>query len=303
MTGAVAIGIDIGGTTTKIGRVTTGAVPPDVVRIETAAHHDPNEFLETVMRLVDEQIETDVSGLGVSLAGLLSEDRRSIAFNPNIPALEGVDFVDLFSRFGLPISIEQDLNAVALGEFHSGAGRGAKRLMGVSIGTGLGAALLLDGEPVRFAAGATGDTGHVILDAGGRRCTVGCHGCAEAFVSTAGLAAAVPRQHIVNAGDAGDVAQSVTAAAYVGTDWAVEAISTVGRYLGQWLASIAPIFLPDRIVLSGGVAEAGVALIEPCEQRFRELTGPKYAECQLALGTLRSVAGVVGSAVPFLAGS
>ena len=174
------------------------------------------------------------------------------------------------------------------------------------IGTGLGAGAILDGQLARFSAHQAGDTGHVILDPAGPRCAAGCRGCAEALVSIGGVERAAAQ--VLASAPAEDwfpleagrlTAQAVIAGARTGHPLAAKAMGEVGRWAGQWLASLAPIFLPDRIVLCGGVAEAGDTLLEPCRVRFAELAGPYYL-CQVVRGELGGLAGVVGAAVPFL---
>jgi glucokinase len=98
----------------------------------------------------------------------------------------------------------------------------------------------------------------------------------------------------------GSLAAEVIGAARIGDPTALQIIASVGSRLGQWLASLAPIFLPDRIALCGGVAEAGAPLLAACRARFEELVAPDYAECTLVLGRFGGLAGAIGSASPFL---
>jgi glucokinase len=249
-------------------------------------------------------------GFGVSTTGFVAPDRRSIRFNPNTPALVGVDYVDQLAALGLPVLVEADLNAAALAEYAHGAGRGASRLLVATIGTGLGAGIIADNRVVRFAAHMAGDSGHVILDPSGPHCTAGCRGCAEAFVSTPGLLRAYARA-VESKRDSGQFprldpeslsARKVIAAAREGDAIARAAVADVGSWAGQWLASLAPIFLPERIVLCGGVAQAGENLLGPCRDRFAELAGPEY-RCPIVGGELGPLAGAIGAAVPFLMGS
>jgi glucokinase len=228
--------------------------------------------------------------------------------SPNTPSLVGLDYFDRLADLGLPLHLEQDLNATALAEYHFGAGQGAARLLTAAIGTGLGAAVIVEGEVLRFAGNTAGDNGHIILDPGGPACTAGCQGCAEALTTVAAIErAALERQAEPAAAalrlaavDGRISAHAVIAAARAGDTLATDIMRGIGLWLGQWLASLAPIFLPERVVLCGGVTEAGESLLEAASERLHALSGPDYSRCTVALGQFGSRSGVVGAAVPYL---
>lgn len=308
MTERRAIGVDIGGTNTKIALVGPEGAILRQTTLPTGAHGDPTPFLETLVGVVGELVAEEPCGIGLALPGIFAPDGRAVAFNPNTPALEGVDYFAWLKRFGLPVRLEQDLNAPALAEYHFGAGRGARRLAVAAIGTGLGAAAMVDGELLRFAGNSAGDNGHIILDPGGPHCTARCSGCAEALIAAPAIERAAlrvlddPRATALRAeARAGRIpARAVIAATRAGDPLAGEIMGEIGRWLGQWLASLAPIFLPDRIVLCGGVSEAGEPLLRAAQARFFELAGPAYALCTIARGAFGGRAGVIGAATPFL---
>ncbi len=305
-----AIGVDIGGTFTKVALVRADGRILRQTRLPTVARQDPGPYLNRLVETLGEFAlsRPKPSGIGLALPGFLSEERRSITFNPNTPALVGVDFVDLLEPLGLELQIDQDLNAPALAEYHLGAGRGSRRFLSASIGTGLGAAVIIDGALLRFSSHTVGDSGHVILDPNGPRCQVGCRGCAEALVSTQGVERAAlmaiddPRAGRLQAAYSGGrvPAQAVISACQERDPLAVEIMSAIGSWLGQWLASLAPIFLPEKVVLCGGVAEAGAPLLAACRARFIELAGPEYTHCEISLSLFMGLAGVIGAATPFL---
>ena len=295
---ACAIGIDIGGTRTKVARVdATGAVLRTVT-LPTFKVGDPEPFLGELAGAVSGLLaDGPAGGLGLSLNGMLSEDLRSSIFNPNSPALAGIDFADWLAQFGLPYGIDEDLNAPTVAEYAFGEHAGSARLMTASIGTGLGAGLVVGGQVLRIFGGTLGDSGHIILQPDGPQCTAGCRGCAEALVSVAGVEREARRR------GRDEPAHAVIAAARGGEAWAVEVIEAVGMWLGQWLASIAPILFPQHIVLCGGVAEAGEILLRTGEARFRRLAGPEYTHCTLSISRFGGQAGVIGAAAPFLMGA
>jgi glucokinase len=294
-----AVGIDIGGTHTKLAIVSADGGIQHMETLPTAARRDPRDYLERLVRSVDGLVRgVKVTGIGLAAAGFLSSDRRSVRYNPNTPALVGIDFVSLFDPLGLPVWLEQDLNVPAVAEYHFGRFRGAPRLMTASIGTGLGAGLMVAGQVLDFSGGTIGDTGHIILEPDGPACTAGCHGCGEALIATPGIERLAEKynpdkSHRIQA-------HQVIAAAKDEEPWAVEIIEQVGGWLGQWLASVSPIFLPSHILLCGGVAEAGEPLRKRAEARFRELGGSEYTQCAIALSLFGARAGVIGAAAPFL---
>ncbi len=306
---ACAIGIDIGGTFTKAGLVAADGNVTGLVRFPTASHADPAEYLKHLCALVSDWSKERPMGIGLSLPGFHAPDGRSIQFNPNSPSLVGVDFVSLFESAGLPVRIEQDLNTPALSEHALGAGRHSKRFMAATIGTGAGVGVILGGQLVRFTGNCAGDTGHIILEPDGPTCQVGCHGCAEALVTIpavereaqawlsqkglTGMASRLCSRDSVTA-------REVIEAARAGDPMSAEIMGLIGRRIGHWLASLAPIFLPDRITLCGGIMEAGVVTLHACRERFLQLTAADYAHCEIVVGRFRELAGIVGAAMPFL---
>jgi glucokinase len=292
-----AIGIDIGGTHTKLAVVSENGEIQHIENLSTAARTDSRNYLDQLVQSIGKLINhTTITGIGIAVPGFLSRDRRSIRYNPNTPALVGIDFVDLLDRFNLPIHLEQDLNVPTLAEYYFGKFRGAPRLMTVSIGTGLGAGFMIDDRVLDFSGSTIGDTGHIILQPDGPTCTAGCHGCAEALIATPNIERLAEEHHHMKAWE-------VIAAAKEGQSWAIEIIEQISNWLGQWLASLSPIFLPSHILLCGGVAETGELLRKKAEMRFRALSGSEYTQCVIALSRFGGRAGVIGAAAPFLAKS
>ena len=294
-----AIGIDIGGTYTKLASVSEDGEIQHLETLPTAARVDPRKYLDNLVERIGKLINGNtVTGIGLAAPGFLSKDRRSIRYNPNTPALVGIDFVDLLDRFNLPVWLEQDLNVPTVAEYYFGEFRGAPRLMTASIGTGLGAGLVVEGQVLDFSGSTIGDTGHIILQPDGPTCTAGCHGCGEALIATPGIERLAEKydrnkSHRIKA-------HEVIFAVKEGQPWALEIFEEIGAWLGQWLASVSPIFLPSHIVLCGGVAEAGEPLRKKAETRFRELGGLEYTQCVIALSHFGARAGVIGAAAPFL---
>lgn len=312
MPGACAIGIDIGGTYTKAGLVAGDGNVSDLARFPTASHVDPAAYLDRLRALVSDWSKAQPVGIGLSLPGFHAPNGRSIQFNPNTPSLVGVDFVSLFEASRLPVRIEQDLNTPALSEYSFGVGQGSKRFMAATMGTGAGVGVILEGAVLRFTGNCAGDTGHVILEPDGPACQVGCHGCAEALVTIAAVEREA-RAHLSQKGASGNsklvssadtvTARTIIEAARAGDPMSVDVMRLIGRRIGQWLACLSPIFLPDRIALCGGIVEAGAPTLDACRERFLQLTAQDYAQCEIVMGRFRELAGIVGAAVPFLVGA
>jgi glucokinase len=306
-----AIGIDIGGTFTKIALVNLQGEVSRLQRIRTASHAGVDKYFKSLEEIISTFLLEKPIGVGITIPGFLSPDGRIALYNPNTPALEKLDFIEWLAPFGLPVRTEQDLNASALSEYYFGSGKGSRRFMATPIGTGVGVGMVIDGEVLRFAGYTTGDAGHIILEPDGPQCTGGCRGCAEALVTIP----AIEREALalIEAGCADSLksllsegrvaAQDVIRLARDGDPAAVQIMARIGKRLGLWLASLAPIFLPDRIALCGGIAEAGDVLLDACRQRFYHLAGAEYARgCEVIFGTFRGLAGVVGAAAPLLVG-
>jgi glucokinase len=235
---------------------------------------------------------TPVSGVGVSVAGFLDRQHASMFGNANLPALCGFPLRrSLEERLATDCRLEVDSNAAALAEFRHGAGRGAARLLAVTVGTGLGGGVIVDGALLRYTGECAGDLGHVIVEPTGRRCTCGARGCLEAMVCSAALserAGGRPVRAVIGAARAGDARSTA-------------ALSETGWWLGLGLASLAPLFGPDRVVVGGGIAAAGDLLLEPARASFRAHAAPDLAAGAPIVGsTFDGWEGMVGAAALLL---
>ncbi len=279
--------IDIGGTSTKIALVSREGIAPDTLRrFPTPTHGRPEDLLA----LIENHLHNlpAIEGAGLSTPGLLSDDREVVTFNPNTPVLENYPLRrSLEQRLGLPVTLEVDAVAAALGEYHFGAGRAARRLFVLSLGTGVGASLLIEGRPLRFTGHGIGDVGHVYVG-GNRRCTSGCLGCLEATVSAEALLAAAP--------GASSVATLIESAR-AGDPAAQDVLHQAGRAIGIGITSLASCFEPDLVLLAGGIAEAGDLLTAPATEAIAEYAAPHFAPSvrKAALGSQAALAGAAAA--------
>jgi glucokinase len=306
---AYAVGVDIGGTHTKLALVDTRGKIAECERIETFAFGDPQPFLDELVRRI-ESLRGErqrVIGIGLSVHGYIDAERKGPIVCPNTPALRGLDLRELMQEsFGLPVAINNDLTAHALAEYEYGSGRGTRRFLCLAVGTGLGAGVIIDGEPLRYLGGCAGDTGHVVIKPGGPSCSMGCRGCAEALCGVAGVERLAKERTGLET-----PAHEVIARAREGEPEAAAIVGQIGEWLGLTLATLCSIFLPERVALTGGIPEAGPALLEACEWRFRELVGlyhertvemagQFYQGVELVQGEMPGQTGVVGAVVELL---
>jgi glucokinase len=286
--------IDIGGTAAKIGIVAADGTIIRRAKISTSTNGDPiplvNSIASTLRPMLDAAAaeRKPVSGVGVSVAGFLDGAHDAMIDNANLTALRGFPLRRaLEERLALDCRLEVDSNAAVVAEYRHGAGRGARRLLSVTVGTGLGGGVMIGGELLRFNGECAGDLGHIILDPKGRRCTCGAQGCFEAIVCSAALSE--------RAG--GRVIRDVIGGARQGELSAVDALAATGWWLGLGLASLSPIFAPETIVVGGGIGAAGELLMEPTRASYRAHATSEFRETvQIVGSSFDGWEGMVGAA-------
>ena len=307
-----ALGIDVGGTNVKLGIVRQDGEVVSFSRFPYRDHGSSAEsffpHLEEAAASLIEQNPYPLVGIGVSTPGFLNADQTEPLICLATPALSGVNIPRrLGDRFGLPVRLHNDLIAHALAQYYYGVGRGVRRFMCLAIGTGLGAGVIVDGQPLTFAGGTTGDSGRLILLPGGPTCGYGVSGSAEAMCGTA----AIERLALESYGHA-IRAHDVIAAAQRGDDArAARIMEQVGSLIGWTIASLCAIFHPQRVALTGGTAEAGEALLDPVRRTYEEMmvnynriltetSGGLYGKAEIVLGKAREQSGLLGAAALLL---
>jgi glucokinase len=290
--------IDIGGTATKIGIVADDGTIVRRTVIPTSTSGDPLPLVNSIASTLRPMLEATIAeresvlGVGVSVAGFLDDAHEAMIDNANLPALCGFPLRRaLEERLALDCRLEVDSNAAVVAEARHGAGRGARRLLGVTVGTGLGGGVMIGGELLRFTGACAGDLGHILLDPAGRRCTCGATGCFEAMVCSAAVSE--------RAG--GRAIRDVIGGAQQGEPSAVDALAATGWWLGLGLASLAPIFAPETIVVGGGIGTAGELLMEPTRASYRAHASRELRESvQIVGSSFDGWEGIVGAASLFL---
>ncbi len=309
MAGALYGAIDLGGTkilaviATDGGQVLardrrpTPAAGPDAVLDALAGS------LRAAARAADVS-PRDLRGVGIACPGPLDLRAGVVSHPPNLPGWEEVPLRRLAQeRLGVPVVLENDATAAAIGEHAFGAGRGTAHMVYVTVGTGIGGGIIGDGRPYR-GKGAAGELGHVIVLADGPLCGCGNRGCVEALAS--GTAIRRRARELLDAGRApvlrrllaegeGPTAEAVHRAALGGDEDCRRLLAEAGHYLGVALASYANAFDPEAIVLGGGVLQAGEMLLAPAREALWSLALPQVRRgLRLATSALGPLAGALG---------
>jgi len=306
---AEAIGVDLGGTKMLVGVLDSRG---EVVHRRSVGSADlsEEELLGTLEAELRTALEARPAAAAIGLGVPCTIDRsRGICVNAvNLP-LRDVHLREIVAeRIGLPTSIDNDGNAAVLAEHRRGAARGARNVVMLTIGTGIGGGLILDGQAFRGTRGAGAELGHVVVDLDGPRCQGSCpnHGCIEAIASGTALgreaeeaATLWPDSALGQAARGGERvdARLVTELALDGDVTSVEVVAAVGRRLGAALSGLANVFDPDVILLGGGVMAAGDLLLEPAREEFRGRALPPQNEAPIEAAALGADAGMIGAAI------
>lgn len=305
------IGIDVGGT-----KVLGGVVDELGTVLKTARRDTPREggtaLTQAIADVAKELMaDFDIESVGVSAAGFVSSDRKTMLATPNIADWNGVNLdYELTSLIGLPVVIENDANAAAWGEARFGAGRGKKHMLMLTVGTGIGGGIVVNGDLYRGAFGIAAEIGHIRVVPDGHICGCGARGCFEQYGSgnalmrhTREAIAASPdiARNLLSRGDGtveGLTGRAITEAAREGDAVALAAFNTTGQWLGAGIASLSVILDPECVVIGGGVIDAGEILLGPTRsalERYMPFAG-KHPYPEIIAASLGNEAGLVGAA-------
>ncbi len=312
--GRLVVGVDLGGTKILSLAVDAGFRVLDRDRRDTDAEGGPDSV---IARMAD-SVRAAAAGrrfgaVGVSAAGPCDLVRGIITSPPNLPGWHDVPLPRLLSEsLGAPAFMENDANAAAIAEHRLGAGRGSKHMVLVTLGTGIGGGLILDGRVYHGASGAGGEIGHMQLESKGPVCGCGRPGCLEALASGRALAARA-REIVMSQPDGylarlirdGQTpsAETLAAAAEAGDSTSAEAIETAGRYLGAGLTNLVFVFNPEVIVIAGSLRKLGERYLGPAlEVVRRESYAQSYGDVRIVEAELGDDAAAIGAALVALDG-
>ena len=299
------IGVDAGGT-----KLLAGALAGD-----SEVHHrvyrlwdggDRDQVIATMVEAVAavKSAAGGASAVGFGIPSLVDHVSGASVSSVHLP-LDGVPFRDLMrERIGLPVYVDNDVNLAALAELHVGAARGARFAVMLTLGTGIGGAIVTDGRLYRGADGAAGELGHVTVDLDGPLCACGNRGCLEAVVSgpaigRGGAALAAANPHSALAAQTGPLTgELVTDLALAGDGDARAVIASVGELLGVGLVGIVNALNPEVVVIGGGAARAGEFLLDPARRVLAQRAlRPSRDRVRIVLAALGEDAGLIGAAL------
>ncbi|MGN6576356.1 MAG: ROK family glucokinase [Nocardioides sp.] len=306
----LTIGVDVGGT-----KIAAGVVDEKGAILSRLRRESPAEDTAAIQRTISDLIEElraghDVVGVGVGAPGFVDVSRATVLFAPNLAWQDEPVKDDLERSTGLPVVVENDANAAAWGEFAFGAAADADDLLLVTVGTGVGGGIVLDGQLHRGTFGIAAEIGHLRIVRDGRLCPCGNRGCWEQYASGSALvrdaqeaAALTPEAAAALVERAGGDPEAITGpmittAAQDGDSFAIERLGVLGMWLGEGIASLAAVLDPGVVVIGGGVSEAGDLLLDPIREHFRaNLTGRSHRpELAIRAATLGNDAGLIGAA-------
>ena len=322
MSAPLTIGVDIGGTKVLAGTVDAKGQVHDHVRLLTPHRStDPRVVEDTIVEAVDtlrgraapDAARDDIGGVaavGVGAAGFVDADGARVLFAPHLSWRDEPLRDHLKSRLGLPVLLDNDANATAWAELSFGAARGHRQVLCITLGTGIGGALVIDGRVFRGAHGLAGEFGHMQVVPDGRLCECGNWGCWEQYSSgnavvrearellTRGSPAAARLAELVDGDPAALTGAVVTRAAQEGDRTAGAILRGVGTWLGTGLAGLVAAFDPELVVVGGGVSAAGDLLLGPAREALgRSLTGRgSRPEPPVVPARLGPSAGMIGAA-------
>jgi glucokinase len=260
--------------------------------VATQADGGPDVVVARMAEAVERAaaLRPPIEAVGVGVPGLFDRATGTIRLFPNLPgAWPGFPLRDrLAIAIGRPVELINDARAFTLAEGRLGAGRGCRTVAGVTLGTGVGGGLLVDGRLHLGASGTAGEIGHQTVLPNGPRCGCGNRGCAEALVQASALARIAGRPTV----------EAIFEGAEAGDPRCREAIGTLARYLGIALANVVTVLVPDRVVIGGGIAAAGDVVLEPIRAAVRErtpLVPPERIDIRVA--ELGQQAGAIGAAL------
>ena len=309
----LTIGVDVGGTSAK-----AALVDADGTLLATRIASTPRTAAELddtldhlVTHLVGEAREQDreVAAVGLAVAGFVDPQRRSVSFGAHLPWRDEPVVDRTAKRLGLPVTLEHDANAAGLAEHRVGAAAGARVAVLVALGTGIGAALVVDGQVFRGAYGVAPELGHLVVVPGGRPCPCGKRGCLERYCS--GTALGTSADELVTASEDFSVLRAswerglpltgrdVAQAAAAGDALARRVVVDFAAWLGRGLAMVADLFDPDVVVIGGEVSASSATFLDDARATYAaEVTGGEHRRlADVRPAVLGGDAGMIGAAL------
>jgi glucokinase len=316
------VGVDLGGTNIVVGAISADGKHHYAMRsVPTSAELGAEGVADRIVGVIEGVIldtiaqtnanRKDFIGVGIGAPGPLDRDKGLVIVAPNLGWRNFPLRDRVAERLNLPATLDNDANCATVGEWWQGAARGGTNVIGMTIGTGIGGGLILDGKLFHGASDVAGEIGHTTIDLNGRHCKCGNYGCLEAYAS--GPAIAVRAREVLVREETASLlpslvggkletltAATVYTAAQQGDAVASEIVRDTARYLGVGIANMLNIINADVVVIAGGVTAAGDALFVPLRAEVRRRAfQPAVDATRIVPGTLSGTAGVVGAVATF----
>lgn len=299
MSGKFAIGIDLGGTNLRVALVSEEG---EIVRKIKISSTGPlaDSILDSIRHIMQDKI----AGVGLGTAGLVDREKSIIRVSPNLQAIEGIDIAgEIRRRFNVPVFIENDANAAALGEKISGAGRSFDNFVLLTLGTGIGGGIIYNGTLCEVSS----EIGHMSINADGEKCPCGNTGCLENYASARAMIARAlfmlekGSESILRDCCKGSMykmtPEDIYKAALDGDNLSREVLKEAGRYLGVGLANIINIMSPEAIILTGGLIGAwNIYVQEAIKEASRRAFKDLFDKVKIIPSSLGDNAGIIGAA-------
>ncbi len=298
---------DVGGTNLRVAAVAGDGVIIHQISDDTPHSGSAEELISSIIRNAEWCIAATghpPQAFGVAIAALVNTRHGSVLASPNLPELDGIELApDISSRLAIPVLLENDATAAAIGERWLGASKDADHSIFVTLGTGIGGGLILDGRPYRGADGTAGEIGHILVQPGGVECGCGSRGCVEQYASATALVRIAKELIGTDSTASGNqgatplTAKGVYEAALGGNASAIEAFRLMGHYLGVALADLIDVLNPEMIVIGGGAAGGWEFFIEAVQSAILENAFRQPAcRTKLVRAHLGNSAGILGAA-------
>ena len=306
------IGIDVGGTNVKIALVDdkgnilySNSVP---TRAEMGYEYTVNNIKQAIKDLMAETKASNIEGIGFDFPGHIDYKNGIVRLAPNIPGWVNIPIVQIIEdEFKIPTRIDNDVHCAALGELNFGAGKGCENFICMTVGTGIGSGIVINGKLVRGASNAAGELGHIKLQMhDGPLCGCGDYGCMEAFASGPSIVA-MAKEYLLSGkstrfqemANGGEITPYIVAQAALEGDPVAKRIFTkMGEYIGFGLASVVNLLNPERIIIGGGVADAGDILLDPIRETIKKRAMVVAGSAvEIVAAKLGNSAGVIGASL------
>ena len=301
------VGIDLGGTFIKVGVVNEKGEILKKEKLQTLSHMGKEKVLSQMESGIKRVIDKEVKGIGIGTPGVV--DRDGIVYSaPNLPEWNNINLKKYFEeKFSLPVKVENDVNTITWGEYLFGAGKGTRCMVCITLGTGLGGGVVVDGKLLRGGEYSAVELGHIPINFNGPLCKCGNRGCIERYVGAKYISNMAKREikkgkkslikDIVKGNLYKITPETISIAYNRGDKLAKEIWIKVGLYLGAFFSGIVNIFNPEVIVIGGGISQAGEILFSTIREEIKKRSFSLFTEkLKVVPSSLGIDAGIISSA-------